>query len=263
MTKGLLWFGGPSNHYALPRHAQGPIPQVSGGRLIIEGVNWISARCVYTDRTGGREHLPDEPSRRIIACRGSDGELLWDEPHRYTGPLIIHGDKIISSGRNDGAVDLLTGQVRNRVHPITGLELPWTHTRTYGCGTVLGCEHLLTFRSGAAGFFDIGNDAGTGNWVASRLVAPRISFRLMACSAPPTTHELALALIRTKPRWRWSTSRTSKPGHTAPCPPPNRESRCSGSESISAPLVTGWPRTARCGSSIPASLAHHPTSLSN
>lgn len=377
---GLLWFGGPSNHYALPRHAQGPVPQVAGGRLIIEGVNWISARCVYTGRTiwkrefpsigfpykasnhaftgsmyiknqpganfigsnyvsqpdgvyvvyedechrldpetgdtvstfrlppspgerepaewgyigvwgdslvagasphmfddsrvgeknwnrtssarvvvmdrhtgdvlwsrdaahgfrhnaivpagdklflidrlsdqavelasrrglvtedkpvlsahdlqtgetlwstdrnlfgtwlgyseehdvliqagrtGGREHLPDEPSERIIAYRGSDGEILWDEPYKYTGPLIIHGDQIISTGREDGSIDLLTGQERRRRHPITGEELPWTHTRTYGCGTILACENLLTFRSGAAGFFDFGRDGGTGNF---------------------------------------------------------------------------------------------------
>ncbi|CAN5778207.1 hypothetical protein BH23PLA1_BH23PLA1_28100 [soil metagenome] len=115
-------------------------------------------------RTGGREHLPDEPSQRIIAYRGISGDLLWDEPISYTGPLVIQAGQIISSGRNDGAVDLLTGEVRTRTHPITGEDLPWTHTRTYGCGTVLACENLLTFRSGAAGFFDLANDGGTGNF---------------------------------------------------------------------------------------------------
>jgi hypothetical protein len=33
----------------------------------------------------------------------------------------------------------------------------------YGCNTVLGSEHLLTFRSGAAGFCDLTGDSGTGN----------------------------------------------------------------------------------------------------
>ncbi|WP_152053775.1 outer membrane protein assembly factor BamB family protein [Tautonia marina] len=115
-------------------------------------------------RTGGREHLPDEPSERIVAFRGTTGKILWDNPIRYTGPLVIRGNQIISSGRNDGAVDLLTGEIQTRFHPITGAELPWTHTRTYGCGTVLACENLLTFRSGAAGFFDLKNDGGTGNF---------------------------------------------------------------------------------------------------
>lgn len=376
---GVLWFGGPSNHYALPRHAQGPVPQVAGGRLIIEGVNWLSARCVYTGRTlwrrefpdigfpykaenhsftgsmyiknqpganfigsnyvslpdsvyvvyqnecqrldaatgetlatfrlpapkgsdqpddwgyigtwgeylvagaspqifddgrigeknwnrtssrrvvvmnrftgevlwtreaahgfrhnaivpvadklflidrlsdgalelfarrgrpsgdqpqltahdlstgqvlwstteeifgtwlsyseehdvliqagrtGGREPLPDEPTQGIIAYQGENGNVLWSDPVKYTGPLILHGDQIISSGRKDGAIDLLTGKERKRLHPITGKELPWTHTRTYGCGSMLACENLLTFRSGAAGYFDLGNDGGTGN----------------------------------------------------------------------------------------------------
>jgi hypothetical protein len=33
----------------------------------------------------------------------------------------------------------------------------------YGCNTAIGSEHLLTFRSGAAGFFDLAGDSGTGN----------------------------------------------------------------------------------------------------
>ena len=33
----------------------------------------------------------------------------------------------------------------------------------YGCNTAIGSEHLLTFRSGAAGFCDLFSDSGTGN----------------------------------------------------------------------------------------------------
>jgi outer membrane protein assembly factor BamB len=47
---GTLWFGGPSNHNALPRHRSGPLPQIAGGRLVLLGVETISARCVYTGR---------------------------------------------------------------------------------------------------------------------------------------------------------------------------------------------------------------------
>jgi outer membrane protein assembly factor BamB len=118
---------------------------------------------IQSGRTGGREHLPDEPAERVIAHQGATGSVLWDEPIRYTGPLIIHGDRIISSGRRDGAFHLLTGEPIQRLHPVTGKELPWTHTRTYGCGTVLASQHLLTFRSGAAGYFDVRHDGGTGN----------------------------------------------------------------------------------------------------
>ncbi len=47
---GLLWFGGPTNHNILPRHARGPRPQVAGGRLVFLGPDTIAARCVYSGR---------------------------------------------------------------------------------------------------------------------------------------------------------------------------------------------------------------------
>jgi hypothetical protein len=47
---GILWFGGNSNMDVLPRHGHGPSEQVIDGRLIIQGINSISARDVYTGR---------------------------------------------------------------------------------------------------------------------------------------------------------------------------------------------------------------------
>jgi len=47
---GILWFGGNSNLDVLPRHGHGPSEQVINGLLIIQGVNSISARDVYTGR---------------------------------------------------------------------------------------------------------------------------------------------------------------------------------------------------------------------
>ncbi len=48
---GILWFGGNSNLDVLPRHGHGPPEQVIDGRLIIQGIDCISARDVYTGRT--------------------------------------------------------------------------------------------------------------------------------------------------------------------------------------------------------------------
>jgi hypothetical protein len=42
--------------------------------------------------------------------------------------------------------------------------VPWTFTRAYGCNTAVASEHLLTFRSGAAGFYDLATHSGTGNF---------------------------------------------------------------------------------------------------
>ena len=47
---GILWFGGNSNMDVLPRHGHGPPEQIMNGKLIIEGMNSISARDVYTGR---------------------------------------------------------------------------------------------------------------------------------------------------------------------------------------------------------------------
>ena len=48
---GILWFGGPSNADILPRHGQGPVPHVFDGRVVLPGVETLSARDVYTGRS--------------------------------------------------------------------------------------------------------------------------------------------------------------------------------------------------------------------
>src|SRR5204863_4744055 len=50
-----------------------------------------------------------------------------------------------------------------RSDPLTGKSAPWCWKRGYGCNTPLASVNLLTFRSGAAGYFDLASDGGTGN----------------------------------------------------------------------------------------------------
>jgi len=106
-----------------------------------------------------RDMLP-EPDDRMATCRGEDGTVLWDKPHKYSGPCILHGNTIITQAK---AFNLLTGDKIMRRHPLTGELIRWEYARNYGCNTVIASEHLLTFRSAAAGFFDLENDGGTGN----------------------------------------------------------------------------------------------------
>jgi outer membrane protein assembly factor BamB len=106
-----------------------------------------------------RDTLTDEP-KGMRAYRGSDGEALW-ENKSYSGPAMIHHETILMSDR---ACDLLSGAVRMRAHPLSGENVEWTWFRNYGCNTPSASEHLLTFRSGAAGYFDLCNDGGTGNF---------------------------------------------------------------------------------------------------
>jgi outer membrane protein assembly factor BamB len=106
-----------------------------------------------------RDSLFDEP-KGMRAYRASNGKELWFQK-TYTGPAMILGDTIL---QDQGGCDLLTGALKMRTDPITLEQVPWKWIRTYGCNTPAASEHLLTFRSGAAGYFDLCNDGGTGNF---------------------------------------------------------------------------------------------------
>ncbi|TKG91506.1 hypothetical protein EYV94_20995 [Puteibacter caeruleilacunae] len=108
-----------------------------------------------------RDMVDGELGERIIAHRASDGKVLWDKKIKYGNPPIIHGERIIFERH---AYNLLTGEQINREDPITREVIPWAYTRTYGCNYIIGSENLLTFRSGAAGFYDLKASGGTGNF---------------------------------------------------------------------------------------------------
>jgi outer membrane protein assembly factor BamB len=106
-----------------------------------------------------RDSLYDEPTG-MRAYNAKDGASLWFE-QSYVGPAMIHSDTIL---QGQGACDLLTGKLKMRANPISGELAPWRWSRNHGCNTPTASEHLLTFRSGAAGYFDLCNDGGTGNF---------------------------------------------------------------------------------------------------
>lgn len=100
-----------------------------------------------------RDRAKDEAAAGMVAYRGHNGDVLWKElEQKHGGPCLLWRDKIITNGGGGFQLDLLTGQT-------TG----WEYKRMYGCNTAVGSEHLLTFRSGAAGFCDLAGDSGTGN----------------------------------------------------------------------------------------------------
>jgi len=74
---------------------------------------------------------------------------------------MLHGETIITDRY---AYSLLTGKQKIREDPLTGKEEPWAFSRRYGCNYAIASEHLLTFRSAAAGFYDLEHDGGTGNF---------------------------------------------------------------------------------------------------
>jgi len=105
-----------------------------------------------------RDSLLDEP-KGMRAYDAATGSPLWFQKS-YTGPAMILGDEVL---QGQGGCDIKTGKQKMRIDPLTGLSTPWTWIRNYGCNTPAASRNLLTFRSGAAGFFDLCGDGGTGN----------------------------------------------------------------------------------------------------
>ncbi|MCH2131411.1 MAG: PQQ-binding-like beta-propeller repeat protein [Pirellulaceae bacterium] len=115
------------------------------------------------------DRLSDEIGQGMIAYQGRDGAVVWDDLQLdYSGPCMLYHDTIITNAnsyqRSAGAFNLLDGTPSLITNPITGKQTPWQFTRNYGCNTVIASENLLTFRSGAAGFYDLLGSSGSGNF---------------------------------------------------------------------------------------------------
>jgi hypothetical protein len=81
---------------------------------------------------------------------------------------VLHNDLIITNANSykesAGAFHLVDGSPKMVKNALTGKLQPWKITRAYGCNSIIASENLLTFRSGAAGFYDLLTEGGTGNF---------------------------------------------------------------------------------------------------
>lgn len=110
----------------------------------------------------------DEVNAGIVAMRAGSGDTVWKNLGlEYSGPCIIHHDKIIMNSRSyattSGVVSIHDGKPVLIENPVTGEIGPWSYKRAYGCNTAVASEHLLTFRSGAAGYYDLNMQCGVAN----------------------------------------------------------------------------------------------------
>lgn len=115
-----------------------------------------------------RDRLGDEVGKGIATYRGGTGEELWQKPEiSYAGPCILHDDIVLTTpdGYADsaGAFNIVDGSPHLVRNPLTGKWEPLRITRTYGCNTPIASQNLITFRSGAAGYYDLSGLSGTGN----------------------------------------------------------------------------------------------------
>ncbi len=115
-----------------------------------------------------KDRLSVESGTGMAVYRAQDGSVKWKkESLKYTGPCILHNDLIITNtnsyAESAGAFYIQDGKQKIVSNPITGQKQPWKLTRAYGCNNIIASENFLTFRSGAAGYYDLLSDGGTGN----------------------------------------------------------------------------------------------------
>ncbi len=114
------------------------------------------------------DRLSAEVGQGMAVLRGSTGDVVWEKAAlKYSGPCVLHNDVIITNANayteSAGAFHLADGSQKMTRNPLTGRLEPWKITRAYGCNSIVASENMLTFRSGAAGFYDLLTEAGTGN----------------------------------------------------------------------------------------------------
>jgi outer membrane protein assembly factor BamB len=128
-----------------------------------------SADLLLQAGAAASDRLTVEIDRGMTVYRGSDGTVKWSKPDlKYSGPCVLHNDIIITNANayseSAGAFYLATGEPYMINNPLTGEQEHWKLQRAYGCNTILASENFLTFRSGAAGFYDLKDHSGTGNF---------------------------------------------------------------------------------------------------
>ncbi|MDG1897943.1 MAG: PQQ-binding-like beta-propeller repeat protein, partial [Fuerstiella sp.] len=114
------------------------------------------------------DRLKSEIGAGMAVLNGSDGRIKWrDDKRAYSGPCILHGTTILTNANSyklsAGAFNLLDGKPEMTTNPLTGQEQTWQVCRAYGCNNIIASENMLTFRSGAAGYYDLTTRSGTGN----------------------------------------------------------------------------------------------------
>lgn len=154
---------------------------------------------------------------RMLALKSADGSVIWDSAIEYNTFPILHSDRIITES---GAWDLLTGKPVFRINPITDCQESWSWKRTYGCNYPIASENLLTFRSGAASFYDLQGDGGTGSFggfksgcsanliVADGVLSAPDYTRTCTC---PYQNQTSLAMVHMPDLEFWTTSTILKP----------------------------------------------------
>ena len=117
---GILWFGGNSNLDVLPRHGHGPSEQVIDGRLIIQGINSISARDVYTGRLIWKKVFEN--------LKKDTWMVYYDETYDEENPLDTKYNQVHIPGANARGTNFIA--TKEYVYAIEGTNCHLIDTKT-------------------------------------------------------------------------------------------------------------------------------------
>jgi len=132
--------------------------------------------------------------RRVTVLDAKTGDVVWSRALNYLRRPLIVGDELIIEPR---ACDLRTGEVKTRVHPVTGEAAEWHWLRPgHCCAATSASASMLFYRSWTSGIYDLENDRGVmlfggirpGCWIslipASGVVAVPEASAGCTCSFP-------------------------------------------------------------------------------
>ncbi|MFC1498155.1 PQQ-binding-like beta-propeller repeat protein [Verrucomicrobiota bacterium] len=110
-----------------------------------------------------------EVRKGMITLKGKTGDILWKKPDQeYYGPCVLYNDILITNpnqhGLSEGAFSLLDGSEVKITNPINGKKEPWQIKKGKGCDHIIASENMLTYREGAAAYYDLKNITGTGSF---------------------------------------------------------------------------------------------------
>jgi outer membrane protein assembly factor BamB len=149
------------------------------GRQVWEQTNLVSSswlgyskenEVILLAGASATDRLRDETSSSMEVLQAGDGAVVWKRAGdlKHGGPCILYHDLIITTPSSykvsAGAYGLLDGKPQEIPNPLTGAAQPWKFYRGYGCNYPIASEHLMTFRSGAAGFYDLDEHSGQGSF---------------------------------------------------------------------------------------------------
>ena len=112
----------------------------------------------YSNHDEGPFNKGDLNWRRITVMDAGGGSLLWSKPLNYRRRPTIVGDTIYIEPRR---CSLETGEIEQRVHPITGTKVDWEFLRPgHSCGIVTGTPNSIFYRSYSAAIVNTEKDTG-------------------------------------------------------------------------------------------------------